>query len=55
MPTECSADLFEFAPAEGRKVVAAFDAGPVISDAGAVAVGRDRSYDRHDEGIRILF
>ena len=25
MQTECSADLFGFAPAEGRKVVAAFD------------------------------
>jgi hypothetical protein len=36
MPTECSADLFEFAPVEGRKVVAAFDAGPVTSDAGAL-------------------
>ena len=31
MPTDCSADLFEFAPVEGRKVVAAFDAGPVTS------------------------
>jgi hypothetical protein len=27
MPTECSADLFGLAPVEGRKVVAAFDAG----------------------------
>src|SRR5215472_484595 len=39
MPTECSADLFGFAPVEGRKVVAAFDAGPVTSDAGALLLG----------------
>src|SRR5215831_5554767 len=39
MPTECSADLFEFASVEGRKVVAAFDAGPVTSDAGALLLG----------------
>src|SRR3974390_1923912 len=39
MPTDCSADLFEFAPVEGRKVVAAFDAGPVTSDAGALLLG----------------
>jgi Transposase DDE domain group 1 len=39
MPTECSADLFEFSSVEGRKVVAAFDAGPVASDAGALLLG----------------
>jgi Transposase DDE domain group 1 len=39
MPTECSADLFEFASVEGRKVVAAFDAGPFTSDAGALLLG----------------
>jgi hypothetical protein len=39
MPTECSADLFGFASVEGRKVVAAFDAGPVTSDAGALLLG----------------
>jgi Transposase DDE domain group 1 len=39
MPTECSADLFEFAPVEGRKVIAAFDGGPITSDAGALLLG----------------
>ena len=37
MPTECGADLF--ASVEGRKVVVAFDAGPVTSDAGALLFG----------------
>ena len=36
MPTECSADLFGFAPVEGRDVVAAFDGGAITSDAGAL-------------------
>jgi hypothetical protein len=36
MPTECSADLFGFAPVEGRAVVAGFDGGPITSDAGAL-------------------
>jgi hypothetical protein len=36
MPTECIPDLFGFAPVEGREVVAAFDAGAVTSDAGAL-------------------
>jgi hypothetical protein len=39
MPTECSADLFGFAPVEGRAVVAAFDGGWVTSDAGALLLG----------------
>jgi len=39
MATECSADLFGFAPVEGREVVAAFDAGAVTSDAGALLLG----------------
>ena len=39
MPTECSADLFGFAPVEGRLVVAAFDGGAVTSDAGALLLG----------------
>ena len=39
MPTECSADLFEFAPVEGRAVVAAFDGGMITSDAGALLLG----------------
>ena len=39
MPTECSRDLFGFAPVEGREVVAAFDGGAITSDAGAVLLG----------------
>ena len=35
MPTECSADRFEFAPVEGRRVVAGFYGGTITSDAGA--------------------
>jgi hypothetical protein len=36
MPTECSRDLFGFAPVEGREVVAAFGGGAITSDAGAL-------------------
>jgi len=39
MPTECAADSFEFAPVEGRQVVAAFDGGVITSDAGALLLG----------------
>src|SRR5260221_14398518 len=39
MPTECSAELFDFGPVEGRAVEAAFDAGLVTSDAGALLLG----------------
>src|SRR6202008_1072230 len=39
MPTECNLDLFGFAPVEGREVVAAFDAGAITSDAGALLLG----------------
>ena len=39
MPTECSAELFDFGTVEGRAVEAAFDAGLVTSDAGALLVG----------------
>src|ERR1700704_4825777 len=39
MPTECNPELFEFAPVEGREVEAAFDAGAVTSDAGALLLG----------------
>ncbi len=39
MPTECSADLFGFAPVEGREVVAAFDGGAITLDAGALLLG----------------
>ena len=36
MPAECSPELFEFAPVEGRIVVAGFDGGAITSDAGAL-------------------
>jgi DDE family transposase len=39
MPTECSAELFEFAPVEKRVVVAGFDGGAISSDAGALLLG----------------
>ena len=39
MPTECSPALFEFAPAEGRRVVAGFDGGAITSNAGALLLG----------------
>jgi hypothetical protein len=39
MPTECSPDRFNFAPVEGRVVVASFDGGAITSDAGALLLG----------------
>jgi Transposase DDE domain group 1 len=36
MPTECSAECFDFGTVEGRTVEAAFDGGLVTSDAGAL-------------------
>ena len=39
MPTDCSTDLFGFAPVEGRQVVAGFDGGAITSDAGALLLG----------------
>jgi len=46
MPTECSAERFEFGIVEGRNVEAAFDAGLVTSDAGALLLGAtDRAID----------
>jgi hypothetical protein len=46
MPTECSADRFEFAAVEGRRVVAGFDGGTITSDAGTLLLGAtDRAID----------
>jgi hypothetical protein len=39
MRTECIADLFGFAPVEGRRVEASFDGGPLTSDAGGSLLG----------------
>jgi hypothetical protein len=47
MPTECSSAQFEFAPVEGRQVVAAFDGGTITSDAGALLLGQT------DQAIRL--
>jgi hypothetical protein len=48
MQTECSADLFGFAPVEGRKVVAAFDGVTMTSEAGAMLLGAT------DKQIRLI-
>src|SRR6266516_5034 len=46
MPTECSAERFDFGVVEGRAVEAAFDGGLVTSDAGALLLGAtDRAID----------
>src|SRR5205809_3123852 len=46
MPTECSAERFDFGVVEGRALEAAFDGGLVISDAGALLLGAtDRAID----------
>ena len=42
MPTECSAELFEFAPVGNRIVVAGFDGGAITSDAGLCECFIDR-------------
>src|SRR5258708_15150497 len=48
MPTECSAELFDFEPVERRAVVAGFDGGAITSDAGALLLGAT------DRGIRLV-
>ncbi len=40
MPTQCNPALFDFAPIDGRAVVAAFDGGTITSDAGALLLGQ---------------
>ena len=40
MPTQCSADRFDFAPVAKRPVVASFDGGAITADAGAVLLGQ---------------
>jgi len=40
MPTQCSAELFEFAPVDRRAVVAGFDDGTITSNAGALLLGQ---------------
>src|SRR5947207_10409905 len=48
MPTACRRDFFGFEPVEGRAVVAAFDAGAITSDAGALLLGAT------DRAIRMM-
>jgi hypothetical protein len=49
MPTECSAEVFDFGTVEGRSVEAAFDGGLVTSDAGALLLGAtDRAINLMD-------
>src|SRR2546430_540648 len=48
MPIECTPDFFGFEPVEGRAVVAAFDAGAITSDAGALLLGAT------DRAIRMM-
>jgi len=40
MPTECSAEQFDFGLVERREVVGSFDGGAITSDAGALLLGR---------------
>ena len=48
MPTECSAELFDCASVEGRRVEAGFDGGAITSDAGALLLGAT------DRAIRLV-
>jgi len=48
MPTECNSESFDFGTVEGRCVEAAFDAGLVTSDAGALLLGAT------DRAIRMM-
>jgi Transposase DDE domain group 1 len=48
MLAECSAESFDFGAVEGRRVEAAFDAGLVTSDAGALLLGAT------DRAIRMM-
>jgi hypothetical protein len=55
MPTECNPALFEFAPVEGRQVVAAFDGGAITSDAGALLLGETERAIRLTERFAACF
>jgi hypothetical protein len=55
MQTECSADLFGFAPVEGRRVVAAFDGGTMTSEAGAMLLGATDGQIRLVERFALCF
>ena len=55
MPTECNPTLFEFAPVDGRRVVAAFDGGAITSDAGALLLGETDRAIRLTERLAAYF
>src|SRR5260221_252568 len=55
MPTECSPELFEFPPVEGRAVVAGFDGGAITSDAGALLLGQTDRAIRLSERFAACF
>src|SRR6516225_8967845 len=55
MPTECTPTLFEFAPVEGRWVVAGFDGGSITSDAGALLLGETNRVIRLTERFAACF
>src|SRR5579863_9737543 len=55
MLTECNPSGFEFAPVEGRRVVAAFDAGAISSDAGALLLGETERAIRLTERFASCF
>jgi hypothetical protein len=55
MQTQCSADLFGFAPVEGRQVVAGFDGGAITSDAGALLLGATDAAIRLTERFAACF
>ena len=52
MPTECSQDSLDFGTVEGRQIVACFDGGAMILDAGALLLGPRRQGDRPREAVR---
>ena len=55
MPTECSTNLFDFAPVEGRKVVAGFDGGRITSDSGALLLEKTNRATRLVERLAACF
>ena len=55
MPTECNPKLFDFAPVEGRQVVAGFDGGAITTDAGALLLGQTDRVIRLTERFAACF
>ena len=55
MPTECNPAPFEFAPVEGRRVVAGFDGGAITSDGGALLLVETDRAIRLTKGFSACF